>query len=128
MNYRRGLFRAWLVVSILWIGFFGVAGARAYRSARRSRAAGDVFYGIAQGCINREMEANAHPGPFADPQFWEARVKENFDQAGQMYQASQEHKDQFHQAAILGPVGPITLLVLYLLVVYVAKGFEQKES
>lgn len=128
MNYKRGLFRLWLVFSVCWCSYFGW---QAYESNR------DYNFWAPQVSKQYELLNKSGRAYEKAPNWHENGMdkryyKAEFEQYQSRFDEAVRYRDvasaKFETAGFFGPVVPFALLVGYFVVVFIARGFKVQES
>lgn len=128
MNIRKGLFRAWLVFTILWATYFSWATYDSYTSYKSWQ---DLSVKWSQSID--EMLTRYEGAPYVsegglDKQYYKLKIKQYDKEFQESITYRDEEFDRFEKSRIYGPLAPISMILIYHIAIYIISGFRASDK
>ncbi|UUZ67312.1 hypothetical protein LP416_21310 [Polaromonas sp. P2-4] len=128
LNYRVGFFRAWIVFSICWVGYFSWEAYDANESIKSWHSLGQSWSkSLNEAASQGEKAPTIHPGGL-DRAYYKAQVEYLLKQADESWTNRDIAQERFDTAIKYGPLVPIFLFASYFVLGFIAKGFVATSS
>lgn len=129
VNYRRGLFRLWMVFTIAWVGYFGWLGVTSYREAASLRELAQRLW-EERDELSAQAKALDPNSAMGESQYRRLHAEaESLRDEGMRYgKWAMNRDDDLEFAYIYGPTVPLLLLLLFPIGSFVVRGFSAERS
>ena len=123
-NIRRGLFRIWLLFTLVWSSYWVFA----YFSASESLKSNN-YYSAENYRRIKQLEKDKTAVPiFAEnglsKGYYQSRIDEGYIQAREIGVYSGHLEEQIDASILYGPGVPIGLVIVYVIYLWIRKGFD----
>jgi hypothetical protein len=126
MNYKQGLFRIWLVFTILWGGYWGYV----YFSESKKLDLLTVELNVhtvfidKNIAISKEAPEKVTGENLKTKEYYKNYIKTLINSADQISKEMNEPITNIENSQIYGPITPAALLIGYFVFVWIRKGFK----
>ena len=127
MDYKKGLFRIWLVFTILWGGYLGYVYFSESKKLSLLTAKLNVHTEFIDKNIATSKDAPEKSTSENDKtkEYYKKYIRALVNEADQIYEEMDEPLKIIDNAQLYGPICPIILLISYFVIGWIRKGFKQ---
>ncbi len=120
------LFRAWIVISLCWLGYFGWFGVSKYRELREARAGYELWTGRVADMANKALVAPVRDPYGQDKEGYMEMLRMSSEIRGQSAGQVIKAEAGLRMSYTWGPLGPLVLIAVMFVVRFILQGWKPK--